>query len=75
MLDFGTMFPSDLSVINNKVEEINEAGHAVHTVQILLNNGAWQVTITASDDDLDDVVFELWLNHWGGLMENMRRVS
>lgn len=75
MLEFGTMFPSDLSAVNNKVEEINDAGHAVHTVQILLNNGMWQVTIVASNEDLDDVTYEMWLDHFGGISTPLKKIT
>ncbi len=66
MSDWGTTFPS-LEGVNEATKLMESEGLDVHTVTIMLNNGLWQVTILATDEDLDAAELLFWMDNHGGV--------
>ena len=57
------------------VDEVDGLVLDVHTVKVIINNGSWQVIIDSTNDDMEDVRHEVWLDQHGGIVEPMRAVE
>ena len=70
MNDWGTQLP-DLTLVRNASRALEGRGFDTHTVTIVLNgqHGGWDVTIEATDEDLQDHEFTYILERHGSLEE------
>lgn len=59
-----------LHVLQEKLNELNNEGYDVHTVtMVMYDSSFWQVTILATDDDLDDHTWLYRLDMTGWALE------
>lgn len=58
-----------LSEVNTAVDDLAEKGLDVHTVKLTLNgqHGGWDVTLEATDQDMDDVRVMYTLGNYGAM--------
>ena len=63
----GTLGSPDLHEVQSKADELVRNGYDVHTIQLITNgqHGGWDVTIEATDDDLEDHKWELQMSIHG----------
>lgn len=68
----GTIFPSDLSAVSAKAEEIELYDNDVYEVKIELDNGAWRVDFYYTDWDLNQFGLSYTMDRHGGMSTNGR---
>lgn len=73
MSQWGTATP-DLTMVRNAARAVEREGFDVHTITIILNgqHGGFDVTIEATNEDLEDHRAEYRLDHHGGLEQTRK---
>lgn len=65
MSEWGTTFPAEMDSVTRAARTMEVHGYDVHTVTVMLNNGSWQVTLLATDEDMQDVEAQFEMDSHG----------
>ena len=52
-----------------------DSRYDMHTVQVQIDNGSWRVDIHSTDDDMEDIHHQVWLDQHGGVVDPLKRLK